>query len=249
MRFLIFLFLLLTVSSATSIETWRGDTLTLNVSMKHTTHLVFDEEIISDIYPKEENLNIVRNGKNVFFRYNPFVKYKISKSSKSTKKVKDGVSYKGSPVKVWFVGKETGTNYAIKFIPTYTEEDTFYIRNKSANIEKKIAKSSNDLREKIITSLAIKASIGSLIEGFDFTTPNNQIKSNEEYTLVHSKSYKGLLYEVNIYTLEAKTSIELNEFDFLNLPTLKKVFIGLTNGWKTNLLEKEKSDIVIVSER
>lgn len=249
MRFLIFLFLLLTISNATSVETWRGDTLTLNVSMKHTTHLIFDEEIISDVYPKEENLNIVRNRKNVFFRYNPFIKYKISKSSKSTKKVKDGVTYKGSPVKVWFVGKETGTNYAIKFIPTYTEEDTFYIRNKAANVKKKIAKASHDSREKTITSLAIKASIGSLIEGFDFTAPNNQIKSNEEYTLIHTKLYQGLLYEVNVYTLKAKKSIELNEFNFLNLPTAKKVFIGLTDGWKTDLLENEKSDIVIVSER
>jgi len=254
MRLLIFLIFLLNITYATTIESWMGETITINVSMKNTTHLIFDEEIISEIYPKEENVNIMRNGKNVFFRYNPFIKYKITKSKKKTTKSKDGVIYKGSPVKIWFVGAKTGTNYAIEFNPTGIAEDTYYIKNKAVSLEEKVEKlkASGDLketREKRILSLVKKASKGASISGYDLSTPNIEIESNENYQLIHSKSYVGLLYDIDVYTFKAKREVLLNEFEFLNLPKDKKVFIGLSRGWKKMLEENKVSNILIVSEK
>lgn len=242
-------FLLLELISATEIKKWKGETLQLDVSVKNTSHFVFDEKIARDIYPTEENVNIIRNGKDVYFRYNPFTKYKIIKNGNDVKKIKEGVTYKGNPIKVWFIGEESGTNYALYLNPVETEEDTFYIQNKSIEIESTISKSKEEPRTLKITKLAKSAARDEPISGFTQNRYSRIVKSTHNYSVRHIKGYHGLLYDVNVYRVHAKRDTYLDEFKFINLPKSNKVFIGLLGGWKNKLFRGENTKVIIVSEK
>lgn len=249
MRTFAIIMILVCMSNATEILKWKGETLNLKVSVKGTSHLIFDEPIESVIYPKEENVNIIRNGKDIYFRYNPFIKYKVKKSGDKIQKIKDGLTYKGNRVKIWFVGKETGTSYAVNMIPGKTKEDTFYIRNETASASKKMKESMRGGRTLVITTLAKKAARGEPIDGYTIKKYSSTVKITNDYTVKLVKRYRGFVYDVDVYKVVAKKPVILDEFRFIGLPKRKKVFIGLVNGWKKPLRKGHSAKVVIVSER
>jgi|GEM_PF-3661578 len=236
-------------ANAAEVIKWRGETLRLNLSLRNPTHIVFDEEIQSDIYPKEENINIIRNGKDIFFRYNPYRKTKIVKKGDDIQKVDEGIDYRGNIVKVWFVGKETGTNYALEIWPVETYKDTFYIRNEAADVASKLRKDLDEPRIQKITNLAQKAARDEPVEGYAIIDYKQLIRSTIEYDVTIKKTYKGLIYDVDIYEVEMKKPGILDEFKFTDLPKERKVFIGLVSGWEKSLYQGEKTNLIIVSEK
>ena len=236
--------------SAVETVKWEGRTINLKISKKNLTHLIFDEKIGEFISPKEENINIIRNGKNIYFRYNPFIKYKITKDGNKVTKKRDGITYKGNIVKVWFVGEKSKTNYAINFIPGEVKEDTFYIRNSAKKIEESIMQDLEEPRNTKILNLARLAGRGSPIKGYTVEDFYERTKETSRYQTRHIQSWFGGIYNVHIYTLISKSDgVIISEFEFIDLPAKNKVFIGLVSGWGEALSKNQETKIIVVSEK
>ncbi len=248
------LLLLIFVSSLYGVEVlkWQGEILKVNVSIRHTTHFVFDEEIEREIYPKEENINIIRGGNDVYFRYNPFKQYKIIRKGKQTQKIRDGMAYKGHKIKIWFIGKDTGTNYALEINPTDTDEDTFYINNAKKEIQKikdDIQETKRKTRASLISSLVKQAVHLEPISGYRGSVDSTLVKRTKRYNVTHIKGYQNYLYQIDVYLVKAKRKTVLTEFQFMKLNKKRKVFIGIIDGWKKPLKSGQETIIVIVSRR
>lgn len=243
MRASLFLFIALLASADDSAKNYNfdGKPLKIEVSRADMTQFIFDEEIQKPITRKEQNLEFDIQGKNVFFRYMPKIKYQVI----GDKKVEVDRMVEAKREHFFLVTK-SGKSYEMFFTPKEGYGETIYIHDTKIEKERAIAFETKDPRNHTIVNLAKTILNEDEVPGYKLQEINELSAKEKNFNAYLKKRYTGALYVAEVYEIEVLSDSYIpDEYNFKKFPIDNKVFISVYD-WEKPLKKGDTTELVII---
>jgi len=216
---------------------YSPDVQFVEVSKNDINRIVCPTKITGVVYSKEKEIEIKREGRNAFVKFLP-----RQIIDPTTGRIIRRVSSFPRTVYV----ECGGQIFSLVLIPKDVPPTIIILKTHAADIEKAYAYEKEQREyEKLITDLIKRAYFENPPEGYMTIVENTLVKEFKELTLILSKRYRGVAYEVEEYLIIARQPIELYEEMFI--PYLKNpVAISIE---KPKLAEGEQTRMFVVRRR
>ena len=207
---------------------YKGETITIPVSVEQTNRIVLPSRIVSKIVSKEKNVEIALNEREAFVKFSPVIEITKTQmeAEKEQKEQKREVKYQSNaPVEIYLLTEDKVT-YSLILVPSKMDTQNIIINNAQQRKKELDFKESqlplrnnlDDITKKVLTSKTLS--------GYEVQKRNEEVASSTELSIVLSEILKGYKFDVYKYSLINKTSdkVELQERDLIPLADNKSIY-------------------------
>lgn len=206
----------------------------VEISLRDISRIVCSGDIEKVVYSKEKGIEVKTTGKNAFLKNLP-------KEVFDPLTGKLNMEYDNRPKELYLVCE--GRTFSLLLIPKNTPPTTTFL--KLSHSDKKIAyeHEKSSTYENTMLNLIKDAYFDRVPTGYS-SKDVNKIFDFKEMSIIHKTTYEGMMYEINVFTLIAKTEVNLDEKVVLSALKIKNPVA--CSFVETTLRASEQTRLIVV---
>ena len=200
---------------------YQGEALSVPVSVEQTNRIVLPSKIVSKVFSKEKNLEILVNGNQAFIKFSPTVETtKIQlESEKEAKPQKQEIKYvQSTPTELYLLAEDDVT-YAFILVPSKIDAQTITVTNKKHAKHVLSYKEAQTPFRNTLDDLTKKIFSGKQIAGYEREPKEEELATSLSIDCTLKEVLRGaklLVYRVELKNKTQK-GLEVQERDLIAL--------------------------------
>lgn len=200
---------------------YNGEALTIPVSFEQTNRIVLPSKIVSKVFSKEKNAEIMINGNQAFVKFSPIVETtKIQmEAEKEAKPQKQEIKYmQSSPTELYLLAEDDVT-YSFILVPSKIDAQTITVTNKKLKKKELDYKEAQTPFRNNLDDITKKIFSGKTVAGYESEPKHEEIASSSSIDIVLKEVLRGSKLNIFKFELKNKTQkgVEVQERDLIGL--------------------------------
>lgn len=200
---------------------YQGVALSVPVSFEQTNRIVLPSKIVSKVFSKEKNLEIVTNGNQAFIKFSPIVETtKIQmEAEKEAKPQKQEIKYvQTGPTELYLLAEDDET-YSFILVPSKIDAQTITVTHTTIQKKELDYKETHTPFRNTLDALTQKIFSSKRLVGYESEVRYEEVASSIMIDIMHTQTFKGSKLTVFKFELHNKTNkgIEVQERDLMAL--------------------------------